>query len=55
MAGEQPADLPVDERNLLSVAHGDVVGSRCGCWRTMTSVEQKENVKGNEQPATYAT
>ena len=31
------------------------VGSRRGRWRTMTSVEQKENVKGNEQPATYAT
>ena len=33
--GAQPAELLVDKRNLLSVAHG--------------------NVKGNEQPATYAT
>ena len=31
------------------------VGSRCGRWRTMTSVEQQENVSCNEQSATHAT
>ena len=31
------------------------VGSRCGRWRTMTSVEQQENVSCNEQSAMHAT
>ena len=53
--GEQPVDLSAEERNLLSVAHKSAVGSRCGAWRIITSVEQKENFKGNEQPTTYAT
>ena len=38
-AGEQPADLLVDERNLLSVAHKNAVGGRRAVW-DVTSAEQ---------------
>ena len=33
---------PVEERNLLSVAYKNAVGSRRAAWRIITSVEQKE-------------
>merc|ERR1712227_751951 len=52
--GEQPAELSVEERNLLSVAYKNAVGSRRAAWRIITSVEQKEKTKGNEQQASYA-
>merc|ERR1712064_59436 len=52
--GEQPSELSVEERNLLSVAYKNAVGSRRAAWRIITSVEQKEKTKGNEQEATYA-
>ena len=51
--GEQAAELSVEERNLLSVAHRSAVGSRRAAWRIVTSVEQKEKTKGNEQQALY--
>ena len=52
--GEQPAELSVEERNLLSVAYKNAVGSRRAAWRIITSVEQKEKTKGNDQQASYA-
>merc|ERR1711991_183072 len=52
--GEQPSELSVEERNLLSVAYKNAVGSRRAAWRIITSVEQKEKSKGNEQQASYA-
>eukprot|EP00450_Noctiluca_scintillans_P040450 CAMPEP_0194480108 /NCGR_PEP_ID=MMETSP0253-20130528/3024_1 /TAXON_ID=2966 /ORGANISM="Noctiluca scintillans" /LENGTH=140 /DNA_ID=CAMNT_0039319441 /DNA_START=62 /DNA_END=480 /DNA_ORIENTATION=+ len=52
--GEQPAELSVEERNLLSVAYKNAVGSRRAAWRIITSVEQKEKTKGNEHQASYA-
>ena len=52
--GEQPADSPAEERNLMSVAHTSAVGGRCGAC-IIASVEQKENFKGDEQPTEYAT
>merc|ERR1712188_94048 len=42
-------ELSVEERNLLSVAYKNAVGSRRAAWRIITSVEQKEKSKGNER------
>merc|ERR1712019_225340 len=42
------------ERNLLSVAYKNAVGSRRAAWRIITSVEQKEKSKGNEEQAKFA-
>merc|ERR1712062_944297 len=52
--GKTGEDLTVEERNLLSVAYKNAVGSRRAAWRIITSVEQKEKSKGNEEQAKYA-
>merc|ERR1712232_683196 len=52
--GNAGAELSVEERNLLSVAYKNAVGSRRAAWRIITSVEQKEKTKGNEEQAKYA-
>merc|ERR1719230_966760 len=52
--GRLPDELTVEERNLLSVAYKNAVGSRRAAWRIITSVEQKEKTKGNEDQAKYA-
>merc|ERR1712086_290587 len=52
--GKSPDELSVEERNLLSVAYKNAVGSRRAAWRIITSVEQKEKTKGNEEQAKYA-
>merc|ERR1711920_488201 len=49
-----PDELSVEERNLLSVAYKNAVGSRRAAWRIITSVEQKEKSKGNEQQGAWA-
>jgi len=41
-------DLTVEERNLLSVGYKNVVGARRASWRILSSIEQKEESKGNE-------
>jgi len=41
-------ELSVEERNLLSVAYKNVVGSRRAAWRILSSLRQKEQSKGNE-------
>jgi len=41
-------DLSVEERNLLSVAYKNSVGSRRTAWRALTSIEQKEESKGSK-------
>ena len=38
---EEKADLTNEERNLLSVAYKNVVGTRRSAWRVMSSIEQK--------------
>merc|ERR1711988_2064543 len=37
----QPQELSVEERNLLSVAYKNVIGSRRASWRVVSSIEQK--------------
>lgn len=41
-------ELTVEERNLLSVAYKNVVGARRASWRIVSSIETKEDNKGNE-------
>jgi len=42
-------DLTVEERNLLSVAYKNVIGSRRASWRIISSIEAKEESKGSTQ------
>jgi len=52
--GKMPDELSVEERNLLSVAYKNAVGSRRAAWRIITSVENKEKSKGNEEQSKFA-
>jgi len=42
----QGHELSVEERNLLSVAYKNSVGSRRTAWRALEAIEQKEESKG---------
>merc|ERR1739845_35465 len=44
---ELKVELTVEERNLLSVAYKNVIGARRASWRIISSIEQKEDNKGN--------
>jgi len=52
--GSAPGELTVEERNLLSVAYKNAVGSRRASWRIISSVEQKEQSKGNDANVGHA-
>ena len=41
-------DLTVEERNLLSVAYKNTIGSRRTAWRALSSIEKKEEQKGSK-------
>jgi len=49
---KKDGELSVEERNLLSVAYKNVVGSRRAAWRILSSLKQKEHSKGNEDHVT---
>jgi len=51
---ETNEELSVEERNLLSVAYKNAVGSRRASWRIISSVEQKEQSKGADEAANRA-
>merc|ERR550514_975891 len=52
--GGEGGPLSTEERNLLSVAYKNAVGSRRAAWRIISSVEQKEQSKGNNDNAKFA-
>ncbi|XP_031122841.1 14-3-3-like protein 16R [Ipomoea triloba] len=41
-------ELTVEECNLLSVAYKNVIGARRASWHIISSIEQKEEIRGNE-------
>jgi 14-3-3 protein epsilon len=45
-AGDQ--EMCLEERNILSVAFKNVVGTRRAAWRVLSSIQKKENNKGNQ-------
>lgn len=47
-AAAENEELTVEERNLLSVAYKNVIGARRASWRIISSIEQKEESRGNE-------
>ncbi|MCL4127631.1 UNVERIFIED_CONTAM: hypothetical protein GTU68_005300 [Idotea baltica] len=42
------AVLTIEERNLLSVAYKNTIGSRRTAWRALSSIEKKEEQKGSK-------
>jgi len=46
---ELNVELTVEERNLLSVAYKNVIGARRASWRIISSIEQKEETKGDSK------
>ena len=47
-------ELSTNERNILSVAFKNVVGTRRAAWRVISLIERKENKKGATQNAEKA-
>jgi len=54
VVGSSNTELSVEERNLLSVAYKNAVGSRRASWRIITSVKDKEKSKGNAEFEAFA-
>ena len=45
-------ELSNEERNILSVAFKNKVGTRRAAWRVLSSIQKKENTKGNKENVT---
>ena len=45
-------ELSLDERNILSVAFKNIVGTRRAAWRVLSSIQKKENNKNNTENVT---
>eukprot|EP01066_Platyproteum_vivax_P010627 Platyproteum_vivax@DN4781_c0_g2_i1.p1 len=54
IVAEMGGELSIEERNLLSVAYKNCVGSRRASWRIISSVEQKEKSKDHAENAARA-
>jgi len=50
VATSEGNELSVEERNVLSVAYKNVIGSRRASWRVLSSIEQREEQKANDSP-----
>ena len=48
---KQKSEMTVEERNLLSVGFKNVIGWRRSSWRIISSIESKEEAKGEENSA----
>lgn len=48
---QQGREPTVEERNLLSVAYKNVIGSRRASWRIVKSIERKEEERGQDHHA----
>ncbi|CAH9082621.1 unnamed protein product [Cuscuta europaea] len=49
LSSTRAAELTIEERNLLSVAYKNVIGSLRVAWRIVSSIEQKEESRKNEE------
>ena len=45
-------ELTIEEKNLLSMAYKNVIGAHRASWRIISSIEQKEENRGNEEHVT---
>ena len=55
VAEDEAKELSVDERNLLSVAYKNVIGSRRASWRVLSSIESKAEPKNLAAIKAYKT
>jgi 14-3-3 protein epsilon len=42
-------EFTVKERNMFSIVYKNVIGARRTSWKIISSIEQKEESKGNEK------